>query len=383
MKSLKQYTLEELASFLQAQIQGDPAVVITGLSSLQDAGPGSLSFLANPGYKKYLADTQAGAVIVRSEDVAALQGRNALIVSDPYLAFARTSHLFAVEDESSSGVHPSAIVSASAKVDAGAWIGPGVIVEAGASVARGARIFAQSFVGPRCHIGEGTVLHPRVTLRQDVTLGEDCIIHSGAVIGDDGFGLARHGSEWVKISQLGGVVIGNQVEIGSNTTIDRGALGNTCIGDGVKLDNQIQVGHNVEIGCHTAIAACVGVSGSTRIGRRCVIGGGTGIAGHLTIADDVYTAGMAMITRSIRQAGVWSSGGIGTMPVEDWRRNTVRFRQLDSMAKRLKLLEQRLEQMDRAQQNSPQDSASAERFSRDQKKPEKAAVVRAAGEVQL
>lgn len=353
MKSRKQYTLEELAVFLQAEIQGDPSVVITGLAALQDARSGALSFLANPTYSQYLEDTRASAVIVTPADAQGVKGCQALVVPDPYLAFARVSHLFSAEDEASCGIHPSAIISDSATIDASASIGPGVVVEAGASVARGARLLAQSFVGPGCHVGERTVLQPRATLRQDVRLGADCIVHSGAVLGSDGFGFARDGKQWVKIAQLGGVVIGDRVEVGANTTIDRGALGDTCIGDGVKLDNQIQIGHNVEIGHDTAVAACVGISGSTRIGCRCIIGGGAGIAGHLTIADDVCTAGMAMITRSISQAGFWSSGGIGTMPVDEWRRNTVRFRQLDTMAKKLRQLERRLEK-----QTPPQPPAS-------------------------
>ncbi|CAM3689082.1 UDP-3-O-(3-hydroxymyristoyl)glucosamine N-acyltransferase [Parendozoicomonas haliclonae] len=343
MISVKQYTLSELAEFLQAEIKGNPDCVISGLSTLQDATEGQLSFLANPAYEKYLSETKAGAVML-TPDMAEKFSGQALVMANPYLGFAKASRLFEAGDGEQVGVHASAVVAETATVDPQAWVGPCSVVEDGAVIEAGARLLGNCFVGRDSRVGKGTVLKGNVTLCHGVSVGERCIIHSGAVLGSDGFGFARAAGEWVKIAQLGGVVVGNDVEIGANTTIDRGALGNTVIADGVKLDNLIQIAHNVEIGKNTAIAANVGISGSTKIGSGCTIAGGSGLAGHLTIADNVHIAGMAMITKSITSAGEWSSAGIGTMPVKEWRKNTVRFRQLDDMARRLKALEKAVDQ---------------------------------------
>ncbi|MCL6271998.1 UDP-3-O-(3-hydroxymyristoyl)glucosamine N-acyltransferase [Sansalvadorimonas sp. 2012CJ34-2] len=344
MKSVKQYTLAEVAEHIQAEVRGDSDCVISGLAALQEAEEGSLSFLANPAYEKYLSESSASAIIL-SPAVAENFSGNALVMKNPYLGFARASRLFEASDGERVGVHPSATVDESAFVAETAWIGPGVVVEAGAEIAAGVRILGSCFVGRDSRIGEKSILKGNVTIYHGVTVGWECIIHSGAVIGSDGFGFANNFDEWVKIAQLGGVVIGNKVEVGANTVIDRGALDNTVIHDGVKLDNLIQIAHNVEIGKNTAIAGCVGISGSTKIGSGCTIAGGTGIAGHLTIADNVHIAGMAMITKSISESGTaWSSGCVGTLPIKDWRRNTVRFRQLDDMAKRIKALEKQLEE---------------------------------------
>ncbi len=335
---VKQYTLLELADFLQAELKGEPEYIVSGLSTLQDARPESLAFLANPAYAKYLPETQAGAVIL-SPDMAAGFAGNAIVMDNPYLGFARVSCLFDAGNGEQVGIHPSAVVAESATVDPQAWIGPNSVVEAGAEIAAGARILGSCYIGQHSCVGADTVLKANVTLYHGVTVGARCIIHAGAVLGSDGFGFAHANGEWIKIAQLGGVVIGNDVEIGANTAIDRGALGNTVIHDGVKLDNLIQIAHNVEIGRNTAIAGNVGISGSTKVGSGCTIAGGSSLAGHLTIADNVHIAGVAMITKSINGPGEWSSGGIGMMPVKEWRKNTVRFRQLDDMARRLKVLE--------------------------------------------
>ena len=342
MISVKQYTLSELADFLQVEVQGNAECTVGGLSTLQDAEPGTLSFLANPAYEKYLSDSKASAVIL-SPDMAKGFNGNALVMSNPYLGFAKVSRLFEAGDGEQVGIHPSAVVADSATVDSTAWVGPGVVVEDGVDVQARARILGGCFIGQNCQIGEDTILKANVTLCHGVAVGARGIIHSGAVLGSDGFGFAHAAGEWIKIAQLGGVIIGDDVEIGANTVIDRGALDNTVIHDGVKLDNLIQIAHNVEIGCNTAIAANVGISGSTKVGSGCTIAGGSGLAGHLTIADNVHIAGMAMITKSITKAGAWSSAGIGTMPVKDWRKNTVRFRQLDDMARRLRSLEKIVE----------------------------------------
>ncbi len=342
MKSVKHYTLAELAEHVQARVQGDESCTVTGLSTLQKAAEGTLSFLANPAYEKYLVGTAASAVIMSPAMAENFSG-NALVMDNPYLGFARASRLFEPEDGDQVGIHPSATVDEAAMVADSAWVGPGVVVEAGAEVAEGVRILGNSYIGRDSRVGRDTVLKACVTLYHGVTVGDRCIIHSGVVIGSDGFGFANDGGSWVKIAQLGGVIIGNDVEIGANTVIDRGALGDTVIHDGVILDNLIQIAHNVEIGKNTAIAGCVGISGSTRVGSGCTIAGGTGIAGHLDITDNVHIAGMAMITKSITEAGAWSSGCVGTMPVKEWRRNTVRFRQLDDMARRLRKIEKDLE----------------------------------------
>ena len=343
MTSVKQYTLSELADFLQVEVQGDGECAVHGLSTLQDAEPGTLSFLANPAYEKYLANNRASAVIL-SPKIAQGYGGNALVMSNPYLGFARVSRLFEVGDGEQTGIHPSAFVADTAVIDPSAWVGPGVVVEDGAEIQARARILGSCFIGRDSRVGVDTVLKANVTLCHGVTVGARGIIHSGAVLGSDGFGFAHAAGEWAKIAQLGGVVIGDDVEVGANTVIDRGALGDTVIHDGVKLDNLIQIAHNVEIGRNTAIAANVGISGSTKVGSGCTIAGGSGVAGHLIIVDNVHIAGMAMITKSITKAGAWSSGGVGTMPVKEWRKNTVRFRQLDDMARRLRSLEKALEE---------------------------------------
>lgn len=342
MNSVKQYKLSVVADALQAELKGDPDCMISGLATLQQATVGSLAFLANPAYEKYLATTEASAVILSPKAAADFSG-NVLIMDNPYFGFALASRLFDCGDGEQVGVHPSAVIADSAVIDPQAWIGPNVVIEAGAEIAAGVRILGGSFVGCDSRIGANTLLKANVTLYHGVTVGENCLIHSGAVIGSDGFGFAHWQREWVKISQLGGVVIGNNVEIGANTTIDRGALGDTIIHDGVKLDNLIQIAHNVEIGFHTAIAGNVGISGSTKVGNYCTIAGGSSLAGHLTIADNVHVAGVGMITRSIEEAGEWSSGGIGMMPVKTWRKSVARFRHLDEMARRLKALEKRMD----------------------------------------
>ena len=338
MNFVKQYSLSALADTLGAEIVGDPTCMISGLATLQEASVGTLSFLANPVYEKYLETTEASAVIVSPKTAAGFSG-NKLVMDNPYLGFALASRFFDLGDGEQVGIHPSAVVAESAKVDLQAWIGPNVVIEAGVEIAAGARILGGCFIGRDSRIGTDTLLKANVTLYHGVSVGNNCLIHSGAVIGSDGFGFAHHQREWIKIAQLGGVVIGDDVEIGANTAIDRGALGDTIIHNGVKLDNLIQIAHNVEIGCHTAIAANVGISGSTRIGSYCIIGGGSSIAGHLNIVDGVHIAGVGMITKSIDEAGLYSSGGIGMMPVREWRKSVVHFRHLDDIVRRIKTLE--------------------------------------------
>ncbi|SFT51147.1 UDP-3-O-(3-hydroxymyristoyl)glucosamine N-acyltransferase [Pseudomonas marincola] len=336
----KEFTLGQLATRLGATLKGDSELLITGLATLQDAGAGQLSFLANAQYRKYLADTQAAAVLLTETDAEGFPG-NALIVANPYLAYAELSHAFDRKPQGVVGVHPSALVAADASIDPTASIGAYAVIESGAQIAAGVTISAHCFVGARSVIGEGGWLAPRVTLYHDVRIGRNVVIQSGAVIGGEGFGFANEKGVWQKIAQIGGVLIGDNVEIGANTTVDRGALSDTVLGNGVKLDNQIMIAHNVQVGDNTAMAGCVGISGSTKIGKNCMIAGGVGMVGHIEVCDGVFVTGMTMVTRSITEPGSYSSG-TAMQPANEWRKSAARIRQLDDMAKRLQQLEKQL-----------------------------------------
>lgn len=332
--------LGQLAEFLGATLRGDAEKQITGLATLQEAGPAQLSFLANPQYRKFLAGSQAAALLLKEADAEGFAG-NALVVSDPYLAYARISHLFDPKPKATAGIHPSAVIAADAVVDPTASIGAFVVIEAGARIGAQVTLGAHCVIGARSEIGEGGWLAPRVTLYHDVRIGKRVVIQSGAVLGGEGFGFANEKGIWQKIAQIGGVTIGDDVEIGVNTAIDRGALADTVIGNGVKLDNQIQIAHNVQVGDHTAMAACVGISGSTKIGKHCMLAGGVGLVGHIDICDNVFLTGMTMVTHSITEPGAYSSG-TAMQPAAEWRKSAARIRQLDDIARRLKQLEKRV-----------------------------------------
>lgn len=331
------FRLTEIAERFGARLSGVEDTVITGVGTLQSAGPGQIAFLANPAYRKQLAATGAGAVILREEYLAECPVP-ALITENPYLLYARVAGLFEPRPAIQAGISPAAHVAESAtthstaSVAAGAFVGPDV------------ELAENVVVGPNCvveqgaRVGAGTRLSTNVTLCRDVSVGARCLLHPGVVIGGDGFGLARDSDGWLKVPQLGSVRIGDDVEIGANTTIDRGALEDTVIEDGVKLDNQIQIAHNVHIGAHTAIAGCTAVAGSTRIGANCMIAGAVGIAGHLTICDGVTVLAMTLVSGSIDKPGVYA----GSLPVDEvksWRRNSVRYRRLDELARRVAALE--------------------------------------------
>ena len=333
--------LGQLAEFLGATLRGDQDKDINGLATLQEAGPDQISFLANPQYRKFLTDTQAAAVLLKPADADSFAG-NALLVPDPYLAYARISHLFDPKPKAAAGIHPTAVIADDAVVDPAASIGAFAIVESGARIAAQVTVGAHCFIGARCEIGEGGWLAPRVTLYHDVRIGKRVVIQSGAVLGGEGFGFANEKGVWQKIAQIGGVSIGDDVEIGVNTAIDRGALADTRIGNGVKLDNQIQIAHNVQIGDHTAMAACVGISGSTRIGKHCMLAGGVGLVGHIEICDGVFITGMTMVTHSITEPGSYSSG-TAMQPAAEWRKSAARLRKIDDMARRLQKLEKMVE----------------------------------------
>jgi UDP-3-O-[3-hydroxymyristoyl] glucosamine N-acyltransferase len=333
-------SLGELAQRFGARLRGPADLVISGVGELDAAGPNDIAFVTGTKYLAALKATRAGAVILADALLAHYAGP-ALIADNAHACFARIAGWLYPETVGTPGLHPTALVDPSAQVAPSAWVGAYCVIEAQALIAE------EVVIGPGCHVGRGAVLGrgtrlmPRVTVMHGCTIGADCLIHSGAVIGSDGFGYAHEQGRWIKVPQLGGVRVGDRVEIGANTTIDRGALHDTIIGDGVKLDNLIQIAHNVEIGRDTAIAACVGIAGSTRVGSGCMIGGQVGIAGHLEIADGVQVLGKSLVAGSIREPGVYSSS-IKAEPVELWRRNVVRLSQLDDIARRLRALEKRL-----------------------------------------
>ncbi|MFN3785606.1 MAG: UDP-3-O-(3-hydroxymyristoyl)glucosamine N-acyltransferase, partial [Thiothrix sp.] len=304
------------------------------------AQPGTLSFIRDAKYRALLSTTQASALIL-PPDLAAEYSGNCLINPNPYLAYAKAVALFNPTPPPTVGIHPHAVIDPTACVDPSCSIGANAVIEAEVQLAAKVVIGAGCVVGRACVIGEATQLHANVTLYAGTQLGKRCIIHSGAVLGADGFGFAPDQGKWYKIQQIGNVIVGDDVEIGANTCIDRAALGHTLIGNGVKLDNLIQIGHNVQIGEHTAIAACSAVAGSVQIGKHCQIAGMCAIAGHLSIADNVVITGTSMVAHSITKPGVYSSG---TTIVENtlWRKNAVRFNQLDKLARRLQELEKQL-----------------------------------------
>lgn len=337
------FSLGEIVAQLDGRLRGDPAIVIQGLAPLDNAGPGHISFFANPKYRRQLDSTQASAVIVPSED-SCIPGRAYIVVDDPYLYFARVARLLHPPPAPQPGIHSAASVVP--RIPASVEVGANAVVEAGAEIGENVVIGPGCVVGADARIGQGTRLSASAVIYADCWIGDDCLIHSGAVIGADGFGFARTlDRKWVKIPQIGRVVIGNGVEIGANTTIDRGTLDDTVIGDGVKLDNQIQIGHNVRIGDNTAVAGCVGIAGSTRIGRRCMIGGQAGIIGHLSIADDVVISAGTLVTKSIRQAGVYTAN-LPQQTHADWVKNFAHLRKLNNMAAKIRELEQRMNKGD-------------------------------------
>ncbi|MGV6808156.1 MAG: UDP-3-O-(3-hydroxymyristoyl)glucosamine N-acyltransferase [bacterium] len=336
-------SLRDLAEYLNAEVIGDGTVVISGINTLEKAGPGEIAFLANPRYASQLESCRADAVILRRAQADHYAG-NALVVDNPYLAYASASAKFAPQLNQSAGIHPTAVVSDSAQIHPESSIGPHVVIDASVVIGEGVVIGAGTVIGENSSVGKGTRIYPNVTIYHGVTIGESVTIHGNTVIGADGFGFAPAGENgWVKIHQLGGVRIGNNVEIGACTTIDRGAIEDTEIGDNVILDNHIQIAHNVKVGRNTAMAAYTGVSGSTVIGENCLFGGKTGIAGHLTICSGVQTAGRTIITKSITEPGSYSSG-TRFSKTSEWRKNAARFNQLDDMARKLASLENKINQ---------------------------------------
>lgn len=333
-------TLDELAEKVGGKVLGNGNCLIHSVATLDKAAPGAISFFSNSRYRKQLRETRASAVILSPAN-AGDSPVAALVSDNPRLSYARVCEYLYPAAIPKQGIHPSAWVSDKAHVAATAWIGPQVAVEENAVVAEGCQIGPGSVVGAGVEMGRDCRLTANVTLCSGTRLGERVVIQPGAVIGSEGFGLADDNGVWRRVPQLGGVRIGNDVDIGANTCIDCGALEDTVIEDGVKLDNQIQVAHNCHIGEHSALAGCTGIAGSTRIGKHCQIGGAVNLTGHFEIADGVFLTAGTTVTHDIREPGAYSSG----TPLETnarWRRNAVRFKQLDEMAARIKALEQAL-----------------------------------------
>jgi UDP-3-O-[3-hydroxymyristoyl] glucosamine N-acyltransferase len=342
--------VQALAADFQAHLIGPADLEITALAPIETAAAGQLSFVAHPKYQSKLAQSRAGCVVVSPAlQALALERGAAIVVDQPYLYFARVTQLWKQRHArpTLAGIHPTAIVHERARLAAGVAVGPYAVIEEDAQVGEGASIGAHSVVGAGAVVGARTQLAVRVSVGQGCRIGQRCIVHPGVVIGADGFGFAPADGRWEKIEQLGAVQIGDDVEIGANTCIDRGALGDTVLENGVKLDNLIQIGHNVHVGAHTAMAGCVGVAGSARIGAHCTVGGGAVILGHLSLANGVHVSASSVVTRSISKPGLYS----GLFPIDDnasWEKNAATLKQLHGLRERIKQLEARLRPHDQA-----------------------------------
>ena len=333
-------TLQRIAEVVGGTVDGDPCYEVSEIKPLTSADRSSLSFLSDAKYLPHLPGCQAGALLI-SADLASQFSGNSIIVANPYLAYAMVSRLFDPEPVSQPGIHPTAVIDETVQLGTDVVIGAHAVIEAGSVVADRVRIGANSVVGAGVTIGADTHIYANVTIYYGVEIGERCIFHSGSVVGAHGFGFANEKGVWRKITQVGNVIIKNDVEVGCNTTIDRGAVGSTIVGNGVKIDNLVMLGHNVEIGDHTAFASQVGVSGSTRIGRHCMIGGQTGFAGHIEIADGCMFTGQSMVTKSITESGSYSSG-VPVQPSKEWRKWVARVRNLLDLQNKVKNLEKQM-----------------------------------------
>lgn len=343
MKKISRYTLGELSRLLDTELRGDSGIEITGLASIDSAGPSDLTFLSDPRLAPELARCKAAAVILHEKHANAYDG-NCLIADQPYTSYARVSRIFADADPaagSDPGIHPTAVISDDARIGQDVSIGPHVVIESGVTVGDAVIIGANSYVGRNSRIGDRCRLYPNVVIYHDVTIGRNAILHSGVIIGGDGFGFAFDGEHWEKIAQLGGVQIGDDVEIGASSTVDRGAIHDTVIEEGVKIDNQVQIAHNCFVGAHSVLCGCSAMAGSARLGRYCSVGGGAGIIGHVSIADHTVISAMSFVNRAITEPGMYSSGSV-LQPGKLWKKNAVRQSQLDDMARRLRELERKV-----------------------------------------
>lgn len=344
----KTFTLKELTAGLDVVVEGDAECLIQGIDTIQNAKPGYLTFLVNPLYKKYLSSTQASAIILSTADAKEYSENksfNIIVAANPYYIYAQIAAFFSEKPMPEVGIHPSAVVDANSEIDMTASIGALCVIGKHVKIAPGVMIHAGCVIEDFTEIGEDTEIEANATLCHHTVVGKRVVIASNAVIGSDGFGNARHQGKWHKVPQLGRVVIEDDVEIGANTAIDRGAIDDTIIGKGARLDNLIQVGHNVRIGENTAIAGCVGIAGSAVIGKNCLIGGGSGINGHITIADNAVVTAMTEVTKSIREPGIYSSGVGGLVTNLEWRKNSARFHRLEQLMQRVKDLEATIEEL--------------------------------------
>jgi len=335
------FTLSQLAQKVGARFIGNGDCVIDSVAPVQNSSQNAISFVSSSKFSKFLSDTKAGAVIV-TEELSENLTIPALVVENPRACYARITALLYPVFKPEAGIHQSAVVDVTATVDVTAYIGANAVIEAGAQIGANVYVGSACVIGRDSKISDNTYLHANVTIYFGCYIGENCIIHSATVIGADGFGFEHDNGEWVKIPQVGGVRIANNVEIGACSTVDRGAVEDTVIEEGVKLDNHIQIGHNVRVGAHTIMSNGVGVAGSTIVGKHCLIGGMTGIKDHIEITDNVIITAMSLVTKSLSKPGSYSSN----TPIDDtrtWRKNSARFRQLDEIARRLSKLEKQLD----------------------------------------
>ena len=334
-------TLGQLATLLGAELHGDASIEVSRVANLETAGSGEISFLSDSKYQSFLAQTAASAVLVKAADLSVCQ-TNALVVKDPYVGFARVAQLLDSTPQPAVDIHPTAVIAADVQLGQSVAIGPHAVIESGVVLGDGVAIGPGCFVGKNSRLGKGSRLWANVTIYHNVEIGDACLIQSGTVIGADGFGYANERGEWIKIPQVGKVILGNRVEIGASTTIDRGAIDDTIIADNVIIDNQCQIAHNVEVGYGTAIAGGTVISGSTKIGKYCIIGGAAVINGHIQVCDQATITGMAMVMRSISEPGIYSSG-VPAQSNKEWRKMAARVLHIDEMHKRLNQLEKRVE----------------------------------------
>lgn len=335
------YRLSDLRARFGGVLRGSADPLLTGVASLERAGPAEIGFVMSPAYLKQARDSRAGALFIGPRLAENELPMPCLVVDNPHAAFARASALFNPEPAIVPGVHPSAVIDGDVSIGEDCEIAAGVVVERGARIGPRCRIGANSVIGHDVVLGADCRLYPNVTIYAACRLGDRVILHAGCVIGADGFGLAWETDHWVKVPQIGIVIVEDDVEIGAGTTVDRGALDNTVIQTGAKIDNQVQIGHNCVVGAHTAIAGCVGIAGSTRIGRRCRIGGGAVIMDHYDIADDVTISAGSFVAKDILNAGT-HTGILPVMPHADWLRNAAQIRHLADMRARLNELERRV-----------------------------------------
>ncbi|GLX87063.1 UDP-3-O-acylglucosamine N-acyltransferase [Thalassotalea loyana] len=343
MNDIESFTLAQLAEKIGATVHGNDSCSVSSLATLANAREGQITFLSNAKYKGQLAQTKASAVIL-SPDAVADCPTNALVLDNPYVGFARVAQMLDTTPLPATNVHKSAIISESAILGEGVAIGANAVIEDDVVLGKNVVIGAGCFVGKASQIGDNTKLWANVSIYHSVKMGKDCLVQSNTVIGSDGFGYANENGNWVKIPQLGGVIIGDRVEIGASTTIDRGALDDTIIEDGVILDNQIQIAHNVVVGQNTCMAGSSVIAGSTTIGKNCVFGGMAGINGHIEIADGTMLTGMAMVTKSITKAGVYSSG-IPAQTNKEWHKTNARINRLEALQKQVKSLTKQIESL--------------------------------------